>query len=230
MKFLTTRLDDIGWVRHGFFTRDSSAAPFIANVLHLQEENIVSLKQTHSAKVVVFKERWTKAPEGDALVTAERGIGLAVITADCAPVLFASRKDKIVGAAHAGWRGAVGGVLEETVAAMEKLGAGRSDIVAAIGPCIGPLSYEVSEGFEKPFVEREAEDARFFTPAEKAGHLMFDLPGYVAERLHKAGVSTAIHTRQDTLSNEKAYYSHRRATLRGEKDCGRQLSVIGIKS
>jgi len=255
MKFLTTDLEKMKWLKHGFFTRiggmsegvyaglncafSSQDKPDhiranrakVAEMLDIDPENIITLKQVHSAKVVVVTKAFGKAPppEADALVTATPGLGLAVLTADCAPVLFAARKEKIIGAAHAGWKGAIGGVMEATIAEMEKLGAKKENIVAAIGPCIGPQSYEVGADFQKPFLDQDADHVKFFKPAAKEGHLIFDLPGYVAHRLTRAGVSVVYDTQQDTLPNEQAYFSYRRACQRGEADYGRQLSVIALK-
>ncbi len=228
MKFLITDLDHIPSIAHGFFTRDADRKA-VAQAL---EVAVVGLKQIHSAKVVTFTDPWDKdhPPEGDAIVTTQKNVGIFVITADCAPVLFADRSGKVVGAAHAGWKGALNGVLEATIAEMEKLGAKAADIEAAIGPCIGFQSYEVSEGFEKPFLEQDAANSVFFQKAERAGHLMFNLPGYVAHRLKNAGLAAVYDTQQDTLANEGSFCSYRRATLRGEKNDGRQLSAISIKT
>lgn len=255
MKFLTTELEKIKWVRHGFFTRVGGASgglygslncafgskdspehvqmnrAKVAETLDLAPEQIVTLKQIHSARVLRVTEAWPrdKAPEADALVTGQRGIGLGILTADCAPVLFAAKQNKVVGAAHAGWKGALAGVMEETVKAMEELGADRADITAAIGPCIGPDSYEVSDDFIKPFLAQDAAHERFFKKGARPGHLIFDLPGYVTSRLRAAGIRNIIDLRQDTLPNESAYFSYRRATQRQEPDYGRQISVIAIR-
>jgi YfiH family protein len=212
-------LEGISWLFHGFFTREG------------EPKDLVTLKQIHSDKVVVVNNAWPaeQQPEGDALVTNKSDILIAVKTADCVPILFASKNREVVGAAHAGWKGAIGGVIEATIAEMEKLGADKGEIVAVIGPCIGPASYEVSEGFEKPFLDQDKLNAKFFRAANRPGHLMFDLPGYVQDRLQKAGVGTVYDVKRDTLSDEDTFYSYRRSTIRGEKDYGRQLSVIGIK-
>jgi polyphenol oxidase len=255
MKFLTTDLAKHKWLSHGFFTRIGGASAGIyatlncawgsaddpehirmnrekvAETLGLAPDNILTLSQVHSPRVITVTDAWSreKIPEGDALVTDRRGLGLAVQTADCAPILFAAGKARVIGAAHAGWKGAVGGVLEATVEAMKKLGAEPADISAAIGPCIGPQSYEVSSGFDAPFLAQDPANAQFFKKAAKEGHLMFDLPGYVAHRLRLLGLREVHDTRQDTLANEAAYFSYRRTTQRGEKDYGRQISVIAIK-
>lgn len=212
-------LKGIAWIEHGFFTRDG--AP----------DDLVTLHQIHSGTAVAVKTPWAPEaqPQADALVTDQPNIKLAVKTADCVPVLFACTKKEIIGAAHAGWKGALNGVLESTVEEMEKLGARREDIVASIGPCIRAQSYEVSQGFEKPFLEQDSVNAAFFKAAAKPGHLMFDLPGYVEHRLKKMGLSGVTDTGRDTLSDEETFFSYRRSTLRGEKDYGRQMSVIAIK-
>lgn len=254
MKFLTTPLDDIPWVRHGFFSRTGGRSQGIygslncalgsgddpehvranrkavAESIGIAAEQLVTLRQVHSATAVIATEKWPegKSPEGDALVTDKAGLAVAILTADCAPVLFADSHKKIVGAAHAGWKGALNGVLEATIGQMVSLGSRSENIVAAIGPCIGAQSYEVSEAFKKTFLDHEMENARFFAPSQKPGHLIFNLPGYVAARLSKAGITQIYDMRQDTLSNEEAYFSYRRATLRGDKDYGRQASVIAI--
>ncbi len=213
-------LDDISWAFHGFFTRHGG-----------EPQDIITLRQTHSDKAIVVRTPWAKdgQPEGDALVTNIPGLHLAVKTADCVPVLFACKTEKIVAAAHAGWKGAIGGILESTVSEMKNLGAEERDIVAIIGPCIGPQSYEVSDDFKKPFLEQDKLNEKFFRAASRPGHLLFDLPGYVAERLKKLGIETVYDMARDTLSDEDTFFSYRRATLRGEKDYGRQMSVIAIK-
>jgi polyphenol oxidase len=255
MRFLTTDLEKIKYLRHGFFTRSGGASggvfsglncafssgdepeaiamnrAKVAEALGIAPENLLTLKQVHSARVVTVSQNWghDSAPQADALVTDRKGIALGILTADCAPVLFADAKKRIIGAAHAGWKGAIGGVIEATVAAMEKLGAARGDIAAAIGPCIGPQSYEVGIDFRKPFIEQAADNEIFFTPSDREGHLVFDLPAYTAHRLREAGVHVIYDTRQDTLPNEAAFFSYRRSCLRGEKDYGRQISAIVIR-
>ncbi len=255
MKFLTTDLEKFKWLRHGFFTRIGGASEGIygslncafgskdkADIVQLNREkvaetldiapaNIVTVKQVHSNKVITVTKAWTRdqAPEADALVTDQKGIGLGILTADCAPVLFAAKKARIIGAAHAGWKGAISGVLESTIKAMNDLGAKTEEITVAIGPCIGPQSYEVSDDFIKPFLAQDASNEKFFKKADKAGHLIFDLPGYAVSRIRAAGVENIIDLKQDTLTNESAYFSYRRATQRQEPDYGRQISVIAIR-
>lgn len=231
MKFLTTKLRDISAVTHGFFTKDSSTPDIVADFLEIDPASIVFLKQVHGNKVVTLEKPWPrdKKPEADAIVTAVPGVGIGVYTADCLPVLFAAKKQKIVGVAHAGWRGALNGVLEETVAAMVKLGAAAADITAAFGPAISQTSYEVAEDFKNPFIEQDKDNEKFFAAGKRPGHLQFDLSGYAAHRLQKAGIGAVLHTWQDTLSNEKAYFSYRRSTLAGQPLDGQQFSVIAIK-
>jgi len=192
---------------------------------------LVTLYQVHSADCVTLAPPWddTDRPHADAMVTDRPGFALGILTADCAPVLLADRAARIVGAAHAGWKGAIGGVTDATVAAMERLGADRDRIVAAIGPCIGRASYEVDAAFERRFEEHDPENERFFA-AGREGHAQFDLEGYVAHRLAAAGVRTIEMMGLDTYADADRFYSFRRATHRGEPDYGRQISIIGLKA
>lgn len=187
---------------------------------------LVGLHQVHSPKVVTVTEPWRDdaRPHADALATDRPGVLLGVLTADCAPVLLADPAAGVVGAAHAGWRGAHAGVAENTVAAMEALGATRGGIAAAVGPCIAQASYEVSEDFRAQFGES---DARFFTPGAP-GHWQFDLPGYVGQALAASGVGTIEVLGRDTYAEPGTFYSFRRATHRSEPSYGRQLSLIGM--
>jgi len=192
---------------------------------------LFTLYQVHSADCVTLAPPWddTDRPHADAMVTDRPGFALGILTADCAPVLLADRAARIVGAAHAGWKGAIGGVTDATVAAMERLGADRDRIVAAIGPCIGRASYEVDAAFERRFEEHDPENERFFA-AGREGHAQFDLEGYVAHRLAAAGVRTIEMMGLDTYADADRFYSFRRATHRGEPDYGRQISIIGLKA
>ncbi|WP_374408027.1 peptidoglycan editing factor PgeF [Pelagerythrobacter sp.] len=187
---------------------------------------LVSVHQVHSPDVATVAEPWSDdaRPHADALVTDRPGVLLAIVTADCAPVLLADRTAGVVGAAHAGWRGAHGGVIANTVEAMVALGAAHERIAAAIGPCIAQPSYEVDDGFREQFTEA---DVRFFGPGE-AGHWQFDLPGYVAARLRMAGVDTVEDLALDTYADPARFYSYRRATHRGEANYGRLISLIGL--
>ena len=166
-------------------------------------------------------------PHADALVTDHPGLALGILTADCAPVLFADREAGVVGAAHAGWKGALAGITDTTLMTMETLGADRDRIVAAVGPCIAQASYEVDDAFRRRITAQEAEADRFFRDAHGA-HAMFDLAGYVAHRLAIAGVRTVEIVGADTYADEARFFSYRRSTHRGEGDAGRQISIIGI--
>lgn len=190
---------------------------------------LLGLYQIHSAEAVVVTAPYAEAarPRADALVTDRPGLLLGILTADCAPVLFADRDAGVVAAAHAGWKGALGGVTDATLAAMETLGARRERIIAAIGPCIARASYEVDDGFLRTFAEADAANERFFADG-RAGHHQFDLEAYVAHRLAAAGVTRIEALGLDTYGDEERFYSFRRATHRGEADYGRQISVIGV--
>lgn len=191
---------------------------------------LVTVHQVHSADVVTVTEPIPDEarPKADALVTDRPGLLLGVLTADCVPILFADEARGIVGAAHAGWKGALTGVGEATLDAMVALGAQRSAIGCAIGPCIGRASYEVSEAFADPFLARDAQDARFFS-AGRPGHLQFDLAGYVAARLAAAGAGRITVLDEDTYSQPERFYSYRRSCHAGEPGYGRQISLVGLK-
>lgn len=185
--------------------------------------------QIHSADVVTVTKPWVDAdrPRADALVTSRPGVVLGVLTADCAPVLFCDASAGVVGAAHAGWKGAFTGVTNATIAAMEALGATRANIAAVVGPCIAQKSYEVDSGFEARFLEQAAENERFFR-AGREGHAWFDLEGYVASRLRDAGLTKVGMLGEDTYAQEARFYSFRRATHRKEPGYGRQISLIAL--
>ncbi len=199
----------------------------------LADAALQTLYQVHGCTVVTLAAPLAgERPKADGMATDRPGLALGILTADCVPVLFADPQAGVVGAAHAGWRGALAGVAEATVAAMEALGANRGGIVAAIGPAIGPGGYEVGPDFPAPFLAERAEAARFFRPAERVGpqgrHWLFDLPGYVAARLVSAGAGRVQDLRQDTLADEARFFSYRRGSLRGAPDYGRQISLIGL--
>ena len=239
-------------VRHGFFTRNGGASTGLygsnncafgsddsrevvaanraACARRLDAGALVTVKQRHTSDVVIVKTPWTwdDAPDADALVTARRGIALGILTADCVPVLLADPAAPVIGAAHAGWRGAFDGILANTVLAMTKLGAERGRIVAAIGPCIGQASYEVGPEFRARFTARDATFARYFTPAKANGHAHFDIAGFAADCLRRAGVESVIVQGSDTCAEETTFFSYRRSVLRGEPDYGRQLSAIAL--
>jgi len=190
---------------------------------------LVTVHQVHSAEAVAATAPWPDdaRPHADALVTDRPGLVLGILTADCTPVLFADPQAGVVGAAHAGWKGAIGGVTDATIAAMEALGADRSRIRAAVGPTIARKSYEVDEGFFRRFAEADPENERFFANG-RAGHYQFDLEGYVVARLADAGLRTIEALGLDTYSERDRFYSYRRATHRGEPDYGRQVSLIAL--
>ena len=242
-------LDDLSGIRHGFFTREGGVSKGhyaslncgfgsgdeparvaenrarIAGRLAVPAGHLVTVYQIHSPDVVVAGRPWQPgdAPQADAMVTNQPGLALGILTADCVPVLFADPAARVIGAAHAGWKGARGGVVASTVAAMVKLGAKPERIVAAIGPCIAQDSYEVGPEFPGQF---EAGDAGFFKPSVKPGHHMFDIGGLVEKRLTEQGIASVRRCPADTAAEEERFFSYRRATLRGEPVYGRGLSVI----
>lgn len=248
-------LNEFVRIRHGFFTREGGVSEGlyaslncgpgsadkpeavkenrrrVTALLDLPEEALVTLYQTHSSDVVTVTEPWEPgdAPKADAMVTDRPGIALGILTADCAPVLLADGKSGIIAAAHVGWKGALGGVLENTVKAMIEIGARKPKIVAAIGPCIGHRNYEVGPEFPAPFLAEAAENADFFAPSPaRPGHHLFDLPGYISRKLSRIGVHEVTRVPADTLRDEARFFSYRRATLRGEADYGRQIAVITL--
>jgi len=184
--------------------------------------------QVHSTDAVIVEDVWGPGlgPKADAVVTDRPGVAVGVGAADCGPVLFADAEGRVVGAAHAGWKGALAGILESTVAAMERLGAVRSRIVAVLGPTISAAAYEVGPEFVARFTDADAGNARFFAPSKRAKHSMFDLPAYIVARLEKSGVGSAGSLGLCTYSDEARFFSYRRTTHRGEADYGRLLSAI----
>lgn len=191
---------------------------------------LATVHQAHSAEVVVATEPWPQdqRPRADAMVTETPGLLIGILTADCAPVLFADNRAGVVGAAHAGWRGAIGGVVESTIEAMERLGARRDHIHAAVGPCIAQPSYEVDQGFHIRFLEEDPSNERFFVPGP-AAKPHFDLEAYVVHCLLAAGIGEVEALNLDTYAAPDRFFSFRRATHRGEADYGRQLSAIAIR-
>ena len=241
-------------LRHAFYTRRGGVSEGIYNSLNcglgsgdgreavienrrramefldLPEEALVTNFQIHSPDVVVVDKPWPRdqRPRADALVTRQPGIALGILTADCAPILFADDAAGVIGAAHAGWRGAVLGVAEATVAAMAKLGADVGRIRAAIGPCIAQASYEVGPEFPAPFLSQDKTNERFFRPSRRAGHFMFDLSGYLEAGLQAIGVAGIGIVARDTCAETDSFFSYRRTTLNGGKDYGRGLSAIAL--
>lgn len=189
---------------------------------------LVSLSQIHSPIVHSLSGQGAARLEGDAMVTATPGLALGILTADCAPVLLADPRARVIGAAHAGWKGAHGGVLEAVIEAMEKLGAARGRIIAAIGPCISGQNYEVGWEFRDKFLEQGLRMRKFFVASDKEGHYRFDLEGYVAHRLAAAGVDTVEKLGVCTYPPESGFFSFRRTTHAGEPDYGRQISAIAL--
>ena len=194
-------------------------------------DRLVTVRQIHSARVVVVERPWCReeSPTADGLVTAIPGIALGVLAADCAPILFYDPVARVIGAAHGGWRGALGGVVDATIARMAELGAERPHIRAAIGPCIARRSDEGGPEFPQPFVTEDPGNIRFFAPAPGPGRFLFDLGGYIAHRLARAGITTVEVAPHDTVAEEERFFSYRRARLRGEPCYGLGLSAIVIK-
>jgi YfiH family protein len=189
---------------------------------------LLTLYQIHSPKAVTVTAPWEigESPEADAMVTNLPRLALGTLTADCAPVLLADVEAGVIGAAHAGWKGAQDGVVESTVAAMERLGAARGRIAAAVGPCISQANYEVDSEFRASFTQADSANARFFAPSERDGYFRFDLQAYVAMRLDDAGIADVEALSACTYARAGDFYSFRRATHAGEKDYGREVSAI----
>ena len=252
-------LTDFAGVRHAFFTRQGGVSQGVYASLNMgygsgdDREAITenrrlamaafdlpagalnTVYQEHGTEVAIADRNWdpAKAPHADAMVADQPGIAIGILTADCVPVLFAGQRPdgrKVIGAAHSGWRGAIVGVLDSTVAAMEDLGASRDTIRAAIGPCIGVKSYEVGPEFPKPFMDQDPQNARFFRPGIRKGHPMFNIAGYVENRLAALFVRQVGRIEADTCADEDRYFSYRRKTLTGEPDYGRELSAIAIEA
>jgi YfiH family protein len=245
-------LSGLSGIRHAFFTRaggvstgiyeslnsgvGSNDAPEnvaenrarMAASLGVAPERFLTAYQVHSPTVVVAEGPWSGAerPRADAIVTRVPGLAIGVSTADCGPVLLADPTARVIGAAHAGWRGALTGVIEATIAAMETLGARRSRIAAAAGPMIRQPNYEVGQDLLDRFVAADADSARFFIPAQRPGHAMFDLAGYVVSRLERASIGEIEDVGFCTYADPARFYSYRRATHRAEPDYGRHVNAI----
>ena len=240
-------------IRHGYFTRAGGVSEGIYRGLnigtgssddptHVAENRrrvaewmgvapscLLTAYQIHSPDVVVAREPFAgERPKADAIVTDRPGLAVGASTADCGPVLFADAQARVVGAAHAGWKGAFSGVLENTIAAMESLGAQRRNIVAALGPSISRNNYEVGPEFVARFIEADAGNDRYFSPSAKVGHALFDLNLYTVDRLRRAGVEAEALGRC-TYGEEELFYSYRRGTHRGEPDYGRHVSTICLE-
>ena len=243
--------DCLAPLRHGFFTRKGGASSGVfeglncglgssdqaevvkinrarvADAMQVAPDHLVTVYQVHSADVQHVDGPLAEVPKADAMVTATKGVALAILTADCQPVLFADAGAGVIGAAHAGWRGALDGVLEATLDAMENLGARREQISAAIGPSISQAAYEVGPEFIEPFLDQDPGNSRFFASG-KDGHYQFDLTGYGVHRLRMAGVGHAEWTRHCTYSDPDRFFSYRRTTHAGEADYGRLISTIRL--
>ena len=243
-------------VRHGFFTRegghstgiyaslncgygarDEEAAvrknrARVASRLGVEADNLMTVWQSHSPDVIMVEAGWDvrQPPDADAMVTRRPGIALGVLTADCTPILFADRAGRAVGVAHAGWKGALGGILEESVAAFESQGVAACEISAAIGPTIGQANYEVGPEFFERFQAEDPGNSRFFAASPRGGHHLFNLPGYVKAKLEALGLAAIEDLALCTYADEARYFSYRRATHRGEPDYGRLISAIVLES
>jgi len=242
-------------IRHAFFTRAGGVSEGIyesmngglgsedqpakvaenrarmAAALGVKPENFLSVYQIHSPNVVVADAPWPTAdrPRADAIVTRTPGLAIGIGTADCGPVLFADAQARVVGAAHAGWRGAFTGVLEATITEMEKLGAKREHIAAAAGPMISQRNYEVGQDLIDRFLQADKDNARYFADASRPGHAMFDLPRYVVDRLKRAGVTQVEDLGCCTYADPAQFYSYRRSTHRKEPDYGRHINAIALQ-
>jgi YfiH family protein len=240
-------------LRHAFFTREGGVSDGIyaslnggqgsdddphrvrenrarmASALGVAPDRFITAYQIHSPDVIVAEEPWAHdaRPRADAIVTRVPGLGIGVSTADCGPVLLADAEARVVGAAHAGWKGALTGVLESTIEAMEQLGADRARMVAALGPMIRQESYEVGPEFVTRFRAADPDNARFFLPSQRADHAMFDLAGYIAARLDRAGIGRIEDLAVCTYADPR-FYSYRRATHRSDPDYGRHINAIAL--
>jgi polyphenol oxidase len=241
-------------VRHAFFTREGGVSRGVyeslnggqgsgdepanvlenrsrmAEALNVADDHLVTCYQIHSAEAVVATRPWTRAaaPRADAVVTTTPGLAIGVSIADCGPVLFADGDAQVIGAAHAGWKGALAGILEATVQKMEALGADRGRIVASIGPLIRQSSYEVGPEFVSRFREVDAMNIRYFAPADRSRHALFDLPGYIRARLLHLGVGSVDDLCCDTYAEERYFFSYRRSVHRNEPDYGRLIAAIAL--
>jgi YfiH family protein len=251
MMLQAVSLAALAGVRHGFFTRAGGVSGGIyaslnaglgsrdaaenvtenrarmARALGVGPQELLTAYQVHSADVAIVERPWNGArPQVDAIVTKVPGLAVGILTADCGPVLLADAQARVIGAAHAGWKPAFSGIVEATLAAMERCGAERSRIVAALGPMIHQASYEVGPEFVARFADADASNARFFAPSPRAGHAQFDLPGYVAARLAQAGVTRIEDLDCCTYADAAQFFSYRRSVHRGEADYGRHLHAI----
>ncbi|KEC54666.1 peptidoglycan editing factor PgeF [Bartonella koehlerae] len=233
-------------IKHGFFTRQDNVSKsldvsqssnnqpkhvaqnhiFIANYFGVNAQNLVTVNQIHSCEVVVVDQDFIdEPPKADALVTTTPGLVIGILTADCGPVLFADPQSGVIAAAHAGWRGSLKGIVKKTIAVMEEQGAKRQSITAALGPCIGPCHYEVTDEFYNKFIDCHNEFQKYFLKTEKANHFRFNLWAFIMNQLKETGVN-AYCVELCTYQDEQRFFSYRRATHRNEPDYGRQFSAI----
>jgi len=248
---VTSKLLDVAGVRHAFFTRNGGVSAGLYETLnvglgsdddpdavlenrrrcagHFGAENLVTAYQTHSALAISASGPWPHGPpQADGLVTSTPGLVLGALAADCAPVLLVDPRARVAAAAHAGWKGALGGVVEATITRMESLGAQRRHLRAAVGPCIGPASYEVGLEFLERFASQDPEFVKFFAPGAVPEKRLFDLPGFVLGRLAAAGVPACEWVGRDTCAEPQDFFSNRRAFKLGEADFGRLASAIQL--
>ena len=247
------KLSVLRGVRHGFFTRNGGVSDGLYASLNVgygsndaiykvteNRQKIIAflgatslncVSQVHGKRVERVHEEWTRevTPRADAMVTNKPGIAIGILSADCAPILLCDPKAGIIGAAHAGWRGALAGVVEATINEMCEIGAQPDSIIAAIGPTIGPDSYEVSETFLKPFLDQNHKNVAFFSEASRAGHFLFDLPAYIISLMKAQGLDKVSWTGHDTFADSERFFSYRYGYIHGQPDYGRMLSAIMIE-
>ncbi len=254
-KFITSEFENISWITHGFFTRIGGVSSSyytslncsfdsedsvknivinrerVAGELDIDSSKLVFLNQIHGSKTVKVIKPWSfdKAKEADAMVTNKKGIALGITSADGIPLLLADNKERIIGAAHVGWKNSYEGIIKSVISEMKNLGSKVSNIEATIGPCIGFNSYEVISDFKDDFVRQDREYEVLFKPSPREDRFLFNFSGYVVLMLQKTGVKTIYDMQLDTLSNEQKFFSARRAFLKSEKEFGMQASVISIK-
>ena len=202
----------------------------VAGALGIAEPALITAYQVHSAEARFAAGPWDgdDRPRADAIVTTARGLGIGVLTADCGPLLFADRDAGVIGAAHAGWKGALSGITGSTLDLMERHGARRANTVVVLGPMISQTAYEVGPEFPQRFIDADEDNARYFRPSSRIKHAMFDLPGYLEARLRREGVGQVVNLSLCTFGDEESYFSYRRSTHRGEKNYGRLISAIAL--
>ncbi|OPB29941.1 peptidoglycan editing factor PgeF [Bartonella sp. WD12.1] len=241
-------------IKHGFFTRQGGVSQnlyhslnvgqgsndhlkhimqnrtLIANYFDIDIKNLITVNQVHSCDVVVIDQAFTgERPKADAIVTSTKGLAIGILTADCGPVLFADPHAGVIGAAHAGWRGSLNGILEKTILAMEEQGAKRQSITAVLGPCIGPTHYEVTNEFYNQFMNRNNQFQKYFLKTDKTNRFRFNLWAFIINQLEQAGLNASC-LKLCTYQDEQRFFSYRRATHRNESDYGRQISALMLEN